>query len=190
MNDSKDLTRILEQAARGNPSAAAKLIPCVYDRLRDLAGAHLRREAPDFTLEPTELVHEAYLRLVDQSRVDWKGRTHFLAVAALEMRRIIIDHHRARKAAKRGGGWLRVSLMDGARAEDSREVDALDLEEALEELAKLHPRQARMVELRFFGGMTVDEVAAVLEVSPKSIEKDWRMARAWLYRRLKRRTNP
>lgn len=188
--DSKDLTQVLKLASRGEAGAAAELIPRVYDRLREVAAAHLRRAARDDSLQPTELVHEAYLRLVDQSKVDWKGRTHFLAVAAMEMRRILIDHNRARKAAKRGGDRIRVAFFDEVLAEEGREVDSLDLENALEELSKLHPRQAKMVELRFLGGMNIEEVAEALGVSPKTIEKDWRMARAWLYRRLKTKTNP
>jgi len=172
-------------AVNGEP-AAAPLIESVYAELRALARSYLRRERPDHTLRPTALVHEAYLRLVGSSGRDWHDRTHFYASAAREMKRVLIDHARARGGAKRGGRWSRVTLDEGALGKGESIVDFLDLEEALAELEDLDPRACRAIELRFFGGMTVPETAHVLGVSHRTVEDDWRMARAWLSRRVKR----
>jgi RNA polymerase sigma factor (TIGR02999 family) len=189
-SDRSETTMILSQAVRGDAGAAERLAPLVYDSLRNIAAGYMSRERSDHTLQPTALVHEAYLRLVDRARVDWQGRTHFLAVAAKEMRRVLIHHARGRHAAKRGGGRARVSLEQALLQAPGGDVAVLDLEEALAELSALDPRQGRVVELRFFGGLTVEEVAQALSISPKTVEKDWRLARAWLYRRLAGRRGP
>ena len=163
--------------------SAAELFPFVYDELRRLAGYYMAREHAGHTLQPTALVHEAYLRLVDQTRTGFKGRTHFLAVSAEVMRRLLIDHARRRGAAKRGLGWQRVTLGPGAevpRAGALGAEDLLSLDAALDRLAELDERQARIVTLRFFGGLNVEEVAEVIGVSKRTVESDWRHARAWL----------
>jgi RNA polymerase sigma-70 factor (ECF subfamily) len=165
---------------RGSPEA---LLPLVYDDLRQLASRYMRRERPDHTLQPTAVVHEAYLKLVDQSRVNWQGRTHFFAVGAQAMRRILIDHARRRRRVKRGGEQLRVTLAEELLPSRSRELGAeelLALNRALEKLADVDPRQARIVELRFFAGLTTAEVANVLGVSNRTVEGDWARAREWL----------
>src|SRR5688572_4982575 len=175
-----DATQILTAASRGDAEAAARLWPLVYDELREVSAAFLRREPPDLTLQATALVHEAFLRLVDQTRVEWRDRTHFCAVAAQAMRRILIDHARARNARKRGSAWERVLLDEAVQVFSERSVDLLALDEVLSRLAGLDPREARVVELRFFGGLSNPEVADLLGVSLRTVEDDWRAARAWL----------
>jgi RNA polymerase sigma factor (TIGR02999 family) len=163
--------------------AAAELLPAVYEELRRLAGGYLRLERPDHTLQATELVHEAYLRLVDGSKVDWAGRTHFLAVGAGAMRRVLIDHARRRLAQKRGSAPERVTLGDSIQrgpAPGMDPVDLLSLNDALERLAAVDERGARVVELRFFGGLSAAEIAEVLGVSRRTVQGDWAHARAWL----------
>jgi RNA polymerase sigma factor (TIGR02999 family) len=178
--DPTDLTHLLNEAAEVGPAEVARrLLPLVYDELRALAEKYLRGERKEHTLQPTALVHEAFMRLVDQSRVNWKGRTHFYAVSAEAMRRILIDNARAHRRLKRGGGWQRVVLDEGVALE-SGHLDAVALQDALEQLAHLDPDQARIVELRFFAGLTVDEVAEVLGVSKRKVEADWTHAKAWL----------
>jgi len=152
--------------------------------LRGLAYAYLRRERADHSLAPTALVHEAYLKLINQRQVRWQNRAHFFAIAAHVMRRILVDHARTRGAAKRDGGQ-RVLLEDVQAVIDPPEVDVLDLDAALDRLSSLDPRQSELVELRFFGGLTVDEAAAVLGVAPATVDRDWALARAWLFRELK-----
>jgi RNA polymerase sigma factor (TIGR02999 family) len=167
--------------------AVDELVPHLYRELRRLAQWQMGHGTPGVTLQPTALVHEAYLRLVDQSRADWKGRTHFVAVASKVMRNLLIDHARAKAAEKRGGGWRPVTLADdavGGRELDTDQLLALD--QALERLAEHDERQARVVELRFFGGLKVDEVAEVLGVSKRTAEGLWTHARAWLLRELSR----
>ena len=178
---STNLTQMLVDTSNARPQdVAKKLMPLVYDELRALAQKYLRSERPEHTLQPTALVHEAFLRLVDQSRVDWKGRTHFYAVGAAAMRRILIDHARGRGRNKRGGDWRRV-VLDGVETPPSlKDVDSTALHDALETLAKLDEQQARIVELRFFGGLKVDEVAHFLGVSKRKVEGDWAHAKAWL----------
>src|SRR5580658_6005132 len=179
------ITQLLATLKDGDrSSAAAKLMPLVYDEFRALAARHLRHERPNHTLQPTALVHEAYLRLIDQTRVDWQGRTHFFAVGAQAIRRILVDHARQRKRQKRGGGAGRVTLDDAVALAPQRDEEILALDEAMGKLGKLDPRQAEVVEMRFFAGMSVDEVAGVLGVSKRTIEGDWTMARAWLMREL------
>ena len=163
-------TQILEDVQRGDHLAVDRLFPVVYQELRNLAAKYLAQERQSHTLQPTALVHEAYLKLVDQSRVDWRGRTHFFAVGAQIMRRILVDHARGHQAAKRGGGLHRITLDEKLLADSRPDEDVLALEEALAKLAQLDHRQARMVELRFFGGLTMAEVAEVLGISKRSVE--------------------
>lgn len=185
---SGDLTQRLNETEADSPEKVIQeLLPCVYDELRALASKYLGGERKNHTLQPTALVHEVFLKLVDQSRVNWKGRTHFLAVGAEAMRRILIDHARTRKRSKRGGGWHRVMLEPAIAVTDSADVDGESLQAALDELAALDPEQARIVELRFFGGLTVEEVAHVLGVSKRKVEGDWTHAKAWLRARLAER---
>ncbi len=183
---SKQITKLLAGVHDGDPAAAQKLMPLVYDELRALAAQHLRSERPNHTLQPTALVHEAYLKLIDQTRVQWQGRTHFFAIGAQIIRRILVDHARQHKRRKRGGGAARVTLDDAVALAPQRDEEILALDEALERLAKLDPRQAQVVEMRFFGGLSVKEVAEQLKVSTRTVEGDWTMARAWLLRELSR----
>jgi RNA polymerase sigma-70 factor, ECF subfamily len=157
----------------------------VYDELRRRARAYMRREQVGHTLQPTALVHEAYLRLVKQDRVAWENRAQFFGVAAQMMRRILVDHARAHKMAKRSGQWARVSLVDVVATPKPHDVDVLDLHAALDELAGFDPRKSQIGELRFFGGLSLDETSQVLNISMATAEREWRAARAWLYARLK-----
>ncbi len=179
---SHEATQILQAMDKGASDAASRLMPLVYEQLRDLARSYFRNQPSDHTLQPTALVHEAFVRLVGQD-VEWTGRAHFLAVAAVAMRGIVVDHARRRGAAKRGGDRHRVTMFDPAT--DGAPLDALDIDEAMKALAEHYPRQARVAELRFFGGMSVMEVAHVLDTSKSTVEEDWRFARAWLNARLK-----
>ena len=178
------LTRILSEIADGDRQAVGRLLPLVYEDFRALASRHLARERAGHTLQPTALVHEAFLKLVDQSRVNWQGRTHFFAVGAQAMRRILVEHARSRKRLKRGGEAHRVLLDEGVALVEGNPADVLALDEALVKLATLDERQARVVEYRFFGGLTMEEIAEVLDVSKRTVEGEWRVARAWLHREL------
>ncbi len=184
MQDSPTATQILQQLADGDSDAAGRLLPLVYEELRARAAAHFRHQPADHTLQPTALVHEAYLKMIDQTAPQWKDRAHFLAVAATAMRQILIDHARASKADKRGGNWQRVAIDGEAAPADMSELDVLALDDALQQLAKVDSRQARITELRFYGGLSVDEVAESLGVSPRTVDIDWKMAKAWLSRAL------
>lgn len=175
-----EVTRLLSRVGGGDDAAASDLLPLVYDELRRLADGYMRRERSDHTLQPTALVHEAYLRLVDQTRVRWQDRTHFFAVAATCMRRILVNHARDRNRLKRGGGARRVTLHDLADAGDIGDEGLVDLDDALERLERLDERKARVVEFRFFAGLTVDQSAELLGCSPVTIKRDWEFARAWL----------
>jgi RNA polymerase sigma factor (TIGR02999 family) len=177
-------TETLLAYAEGDRPAADALLPLVYDQLRALAGKYLRRERPGHTLQPTALVHEAYLRMVDISRIDWRGKTHFFALAARQMRRILVEHARARGAAKRGGNARAVTLEDHFAIDPGHLDDLLSLDQALNRLAELDPRRARVAELKLFAGLSVEEMAAEIEVSPRTVKDDWRVARAWLTREL------
>jgi RNA polymerase sigma factor (TIGR02999 family) len=179
------VTQLLGELADGHSSAVDRLLPLVYDEMRRLAASYLGREGPNHTLQPTALVHEAYLGLVQQTEANWKGSAHFYAVAAQAMRRILIDHAERKRAAKRGGGWNRVALSQAETPGGTQgEVDLLALDEALGKLQKLDERQCRIVELRFFGGLGVEDTATVMGISPRLVEMEWSMARAWLYRQL------
>ncbi len=184
-NSRKVVTELLTQVGGAEAErAVAQLMPLVYDELRAQAAHILKGERKNHTLQPTALVHEAYIRLADQSRVDWQGKTHFMAVGASMMRRVLIDYARGRKRDKRGGQAERVLLEDSLILQEPREIDLLDVNEAIEALAALDPEQAKIVELRFFGGLTVEEVAHVLGVSKRKVEGDWTHAKAWLRQRL------
>jgi RNA polymerase sigma factor (TIGR02999 family) len=180
-----DITRILKEATAGDESAVNHLLPLVYDELRALAESYLKCERPGHTLQATALVHEAYVRLIKQEDVEWQNRAHFFAIAAQAIRRILVDHARGHERIKRGGQQQRVQLDDDAIVLTEHKLDLLALDEALQSLAQLHPRQAAIVELRFFGGLSLKEVAAYLDVSPRTVDGDWAMARAWLRRELR-----
>jgi len=179
-SESAKVTQLLIEWNNGRNGALEDLLPLVYGELQRLAALRLRRERPDHTLQPTALVHEAYIRLIDQRRVRWQNRAHFYSAAAHIMRRILIDRARARKADKRGGGWERVTLVDAKTPNGSREVDVLSLDDALVRLAALDPQQERIVELRYFGGLTLEETAEVIGISTASVKREWAIARAWL----------
>ena len=179
-----DVTRLLLAWRGGDAVAASRLMPLVYDELRRLARDYLRRERGGHTLQPTALVHEAYLRLVDDTQVQWQGRAHFLGVAAKAMRRILVDHARAHNAAKRGGGVEKISVEDAGDLLAAHDVDLVGLDAALETLAQSYPRQSEVVELRFFGGLESREIAEMLQVSEKTILRDWNFAKLFLLREL------
>jgi RNA polymerase sigma factor (TIGR02999 family) len=181
----KPVTALLRAWSSGDEAARDQLMPLIYEELRRRAANHLRRERREHTLQPTALVHEAYLRLVQQD-VAWKNRAHFFGLASEMMRRILVDHARGRKADKRAGGWTRVELDDAVALSAQREIDLVLLDQALGELTALDPRHGRIVELRFFGGLTLEQTAEVLRLSPATVKRDWTLARAWLFRRLKK----
>jgi len=180
-----DVTELLVAWSRGNQVAQGQLIEIVYAELKQLAKAYLRRERPNHSVAATALVHEAYLKLVDQRRVQWINRSHFFGIAAQAMRRILVDHARASRAAKRGGGELQIERDRVDVALLPADIDVLALDEALSRLEAVEPRWSALVELRFFAGLTVGETASVLEVSRGTVKRDWSLARAWLYRELK-----
>ena len=179
-----EVTNLLIELKNGNREAESRLMPLVYGELRRLAGLYMRGERPGHTLQATALVHEAYLRLVGYEDVDWQNRAHFFGVAANLMRRILVDHARAKQAKKRGGGDQKVSLDQAVLVRPEAPEQFLALDEALERLAKRDPRQARIVELRYFGGLSEEETAEVLEISVRTVKRDWSVARAWLYQQL------
>ncbi len=178
------VTLLLEKWSAGDRAALDQLMPLVYDELRRLAGNYLRRERPDHTLQPTALVNEAYMQMVDQTRARWQNRAQFIGVAAQLMRRILVDHARAHSADKRGGQYYTVSLSEADRFGGRPDVELLAIHEALERLAEIDAQQARVVELKFFGGLTIGEATEVLGVSHTTVERDWKMARAWLRREM------
>ncbi len=171
-------------APRDEEAASAELLPLVYDELRRLAGGYLKGERVEHTLQPTALVHEAYMRVLQQTGIEWKNPGHLRAVCAQAMRRILVDHARAKNAGKRGGGRHAVTMQSELLGADDAPIDVLEVEDALAKLEGLNERQARIVELRFFGGLTNKETAEVLEVSETTVEDQWRFARAWLNREL------
>lgn len=177
-------TKIVNDIVAGNRAASERLFELLYDDFRRLAGMYLKKERAGHTLQPTALVHEAYLKLIDQTRVDWHGRTHFFAVGAQAMRRILVDHARRRNRLKHGGGRYRLSLKEGLALSTQRDEDLLAVDEAIKTLTKVDPRQAAIVELRFFGGLSVEEVAEVMGISKRTVEKEWTMVRAWLRSKL------
>ena len=184
-SEPSQITQILKEFEQeGGHVAVDRLLSAVYVEFRELASRYLKQERKGHTLQPTALVHEAYVKLVDQTRVDWRGRTHFFAVGAQAMRRILVDHARGHQAAKRGGARQRITLDEKLVAGPQRDEDLLALDDALTKLARLDPRQAKMVELRFFGGLNVAEVAEVMQMSKRSVEREWTMICSWLRREL------
>jgi RNA polymerase sigma-70 factor, ECF subfamily len=182
-----ELTLLLKQLANGNEEAVGKLIPLVYDELHRMAQQRLRAERTDHTLQPTALVHEAYLKLVAQRNANWQNKAHFFAVASQLMRRILVDYARSHLRAKRGGKQVKLPLDKVFIISRGRCDELLALDESLERLGKLDARQSRIVELRFFGGLSVDEVSKVLRVSAKTVKREWSLAKAWLYGELRDR---
>jgi len=178
------VTGLLRAWGRGEIEAREKLMPLVYEELRSRAAAYLHRERADHTLQPTALIHETYLRLVGQERVAWRNRAHFFGIAAQMMRRILVDHARGYRRGKRFGAAVRVTLDERVGTADPRDCEMLLLDQALNELAAIDPHLARIVELRYFGGLTEGEVASVLDVSRSTVTRDWNIARGWLYRRI------
>ena len=180
-----DVTILLSELTRGNQQAVEQLVPLVYCELKRLANGYMRRERPDHTLQPTALVHEAYLKLVEQRSTNWQSRAHFFGIAAQMMRRILIDHARGHLREKRGGGQRAVPIDDALAFAPEHSLELIKLDESLERLAQLDPRQARIVELRFFGGLSVEQTAEMLGISEKTVKRDWSVAKAWLHGDLK-----
>jgi len=181
---SKDVTHLLEELRDGNEDAVARLVPLLYSELRRMAASYLSRERRDHTLQPTAVVHEAYLRLVDQKNVHWQNRQHFFGVAAQAMRRVLVDHARSHQSLKRGGAQGKVPLESAMVCATDRSAELVAIDEALSRLATFDPQQARIIELRFFGGLTVEETAQVLGISPATVKRGWNVAKAWLTREL------
>ena len=185
--DEKSVTQMLADWRKGDRSALDKLMPMVYEELRRLASSYLRRERPDHTLQPTALVHEAYFRLVDQRNVSWQNRAHFFGIAARMMRRILVDHARSHLYAKRGGGAQKLALDEAIAVRGQEpDVDIAALDEAITNLQAIDPRQSRIVELRYFGGLSIEATAEVLEISPATVKREWNIARTWLHREIRR----
>jgi RNA polymerase sigma factor (TIGR02999 family) len=184
MSTPSQITGLLADWSKGDQTALAKLLPLVYDELHRLASRYMRRERPDHTLQTTALVHEAYLRLVGQKNVRWQTRVHFFAAAAQVMRHILVDHARGRRRAKRGEGLPEVSLEEAAVITNERADELLAVDTALTRLTAVDARKSRVFELRYFGGMSVEEAAQALQVSPATVARDWRMAKAWLRREI------
>lgn len=180
----QDVTQLLVAWNQGDQAALDQLLPTVYDELRRLARSYLRRERPDHTLQATALVHEAYLRLIDQNQVTWQNRAHFFGIAAQMMRRILVNHALAKKAEKRGGLQHKLSLDEAVSFAQDREVDVVALDDALKTLESLDPQQSRIVELRFFAGLSIEEAAEVLGISPATVKRDWSTAKLWLRREI------
>jgi RNA polymerase sigma factor (TIGR02999 family) len=187
-SSSTRISRLLADWSQGNEQAREALIPMVYDELRRIARRHLFRERPDHTLQSAALVNEAYLRMVRQDAPQWQDRAHFLAVAAQLMRHILVDHARARLTGKRGGRVPRLSLDAELIPAQKQEIDLVALDDALAKLATLDLQQSRLIELRFFGGLSIEETAVVLDVSPATVKREWATARAWLQREMKKET--
>lgn len=182
-NQEHEITRLLTEWSHGEESALEALTPIVYEELRQLAKRYMRQERVGHTLQSTAIVHEAFLRLVNQN-VAWNGRTHFFSIAAKMMRRILVDHARSRGASKRGAGMIRVPVDENSVSSPERDIDLVALDEALEHLADIDPQRSRIVELRYFGGLSNEESAEILGVSPATVQRQWMGARAWLYHEL------
>ncbi len=176
-----EVTRLLKDWGNGDSTALDQLMPIVYAELRAIAARYLRRERQDHTLQPTALVNEAYLRLIDQNQVQWQNRAHFVGVAAQMMRRILVDHAKSHNRAKRGGGARRVTLDEAVALSEERANDLVELDEALTALEAFDERKSRVVEMKYFGGLSVEETAEVLKVSVITVARDWKLAKAWLY---------
>ncbi|HEX5080546.1 MAG TPA: sigma-70 family RNA polymerase sigma factor [Blastocatellia bacterium] len=180
----QDITRLLVAWGQGDQTALERLMPLVYDELRKLAKRHMNRQRPGHTLQTTALVNEAYMRLIDSSQVQWQNRAHFFAVSAQLMRRILVDFARSRKSLKRGAEARLVTLDDSLEVSSERGADLVALDDALNTLAAMNPRQSQIVELRYFGGLSEEEIAEALKISTRTVRRDWSLARAWLYREL------
>jgi RNA polymerase sigma factor (TIGR02999 family) len=180
----QEVSQLLRAWSEGDKTAFDKLLPLVYEELRQMAKRYMERQAHGHTLQTTALIHEAYLRLVDQPEVHWQNRAHFFGVAATAMRHILVDHARTRQAAKRGGAAQQVTLDEAAAVSVERAAELVALDDALESLAAFDQRKSQVVELKYFGGLTVEETAEVLQVSPETVARDWRLARTWLLREL------
>ncbi len=180
------ITEKLLACARGDRAALDELIPAVYGELRRMADRYLRQERPDHSLQPTALVHEAYLRLIDQRQVHWQNRAHFFGVAAQMMRRILVDHAKACRRDKRGGGAHKVPLDEASNLIGEGSADLVALDDAMKRLEEIDPRKSRVVELRYFGGLSVEETAQILDISAKTVMRDWNLAKAWLYQEISR----
>lgn len=181
----KDITQLLLAWGKGDKMALDALMPLVYDELRRLARNYMRGQREGHTLQTTALVNEAYLRLIDSSRVNWQNRTHFFAISAQLMRRVLVDFARAKKSLKRGGERVQVTLDERIEIPLEGETDLVALDEALQALAKMNERQAQIIELKYFGGLNEEEIAETLQISARTVRRDWSVARAWLYRRMK-----
>jgi RNA polymerase sigma-70 factor, ECF subfamily len=180
-----EVTGLLRAWSDGDETARDRLVAVIYPELRRRAAARMRGERPGHTLQPTALVHEAFLRLIDQKEIVWQNRAQFLGVASEMMRRILVDHARAHKMAKRSGRWVKVTIDDAVAGTQPRDIDLLNLDEAMRRLAEFDPRKSRIAELRFFGGLTLEETSHVLGLSVATVERDWQAARAWLYVQMK-----
>ncbi len=183
---SHEVTQLLQSWSHGNREALADLLPLVYDELRRLAAGYMRFEAPGHTLQATALVHEAYMKLIQQREVTWKSRAHFFGIAAQMIRRILVDHIRATRAQKRGSGFAALSLDEALGVSEKKSWEIIALDDALKTLAHVDPQQARIVELRFFAGLSIEETAEIVGVSPATVKRDWVVAKAWLFRELSR----
>ena len=186
MQSATDVTQLLMAWSKGEASASAELMPLVYDELRRVAQNYLNQERPNHTLQATALVHEAYLRLVKQTEVDWQDRAHFFGMAAQMMRHILVDHARKKRAEKRGGFGERMTLAEAVSFPEQIDFDLVALDDALNGLTRLDPQQSKIVELRFFGGLTIEETSTALGVSVATVNREWRLAKAWLLRELSR----
>jgi len=180
------VTILLQAMNRGDKSAADQLLPLVYSELHRLAKGYMSRERRDHTLQPTALINQAYLRIAQQENVEWQNHSHFIGFAANVMRRVLVDHARERNAAMRGGKQVRVDLDEGIAVSKERSAEILLLEDALTRLEQLNPRQAKVVEMRYFGGLSVEEVASVLGIAPRSVKRDWALARMWLFEEIQK----
>jgi RNA polymerase sigma-70 factor (ECF subfamily) len=182
--DQGEVTLLLRAMQSGDPTASEKLLPLVYNELHRLAKSYMRRERPNHTLQPTALINETYLRLTGDT-INWQNRAHFVGVAANIMRRVLVDHARAHKAGIRGGNLQRVEFEEGIAISKERSNEMLQLDDALNKLEEVNPRQAKVVELRYFGGLSVEEIAAILNIGPRTVEREWASARVWLFERIR-----
>lgn len=184
MTENSEISFRIKRWQAGDGGAINDLTPVIYDELRRIAAQYLRKERPHHTLQPTDLAHEAFLKLIDVGGIDWQGRAHFFAVSAQVIRHILVDHARARAADKRGGGAERIELTEALCICNEPDIDLLVLNEALEELASFDPQQSEIIELRFFGGLTIEETAAVIGISPATVKREWALAKAWLSQKI------
>jgi RNA polymerase sigma-70 factor (ECF subfamily) len=187
MPSTPDVTQVLRELSDGQKDAPDRLMPLVYNELRKLAQGYLQDERPDHTLQATALVHEAYIRLVDWKNVSWQNRAHFFALAAQVMRRILVDHAREKQAQKRGGGLTKLSLHEAVSFPQQSEIDLVLLDDAMKALAEFDLTQSKIVELRFFGGLTIEETAEAMRISPATVKREWKMAKAWLHKSIVRK---